>query len=442
MRQTRLVASLIVVAAFVGCGKHATEPPPPSVPGSPALVASEPPARSTLVLYDAQIWGQFDRELDPRTIDSLSVFLKLDGQRIRCSIQYEPLARKIHLSTGTTLLLQRTYTVEFSTAIKSAEGVPLAKNTYFQFTTNSLRRIVYDSPKAGAIAGPLSMLAWGGTQGPVNETKFHVYAGTDSASVAHRTIPPIQESVFTRVLPMAPWPRGSRVYWAVTSENVNTHESMDGPVSSFDVIAASAPETTVVIFGRDHGSRNAQNTIAYCSQVILPSGPGFNAAIHWDLRSIPSDAFVTSASARIMAALGQTNRYAITLPGLYLAQTEWVACNIVNPGPPYPEVNGFLSGSTMVDTSRVDFAEPRLGAFFEASLRGDIYTHGTLVRTQSNINYSSPLESDPLRQPFATIRYVKPSALEASARIDVRNARNAKPSTRVVAPVVRRLTPR
>jgi hypothetical protein len=439
MRNRRLVASLIVVAAFAGCGKHATEPPPPSVPGSPVLVASEPPARSSLVLYDATIWGQFDRDLDPRTIDSLGVFLKLDGQRINCGVAYEASTRKIHITSRTTLLLQRTYTVEFTPAIESAEGVPLAKTLFFQFTTNSLRRIVYDWPPQGGVAGPLTRLAWGGSQGPVNETKFRVYADPDSMSVANRTTAPLQDNVFTRLLPSAAWPRGTRIYWAVTSENVPTHELMHGPVTWFDVIGDAAVERTLIVHGKDHGSRNAQNTISYCANVELPCGPAFNGAIHWNLVDLPLGALITGATVRLAAT--QNNRYSTSLPFLTLSQNEWVACSIVNPGPPYPEVNGMLSTATPVDTIRVDFSDPRLGAFFEAYLGKDPYTFGTLVRALSTISYSSPLQGDPTRQPFATIRYVLPTGLDPKAT-SVRNARHAKPSTRLAAPGVRRLTPR
>jgi hypothetical protein len=443
MRQFRLIitSSIVAVAAgFAGCGKHATEPPPPVVPEAPVLVATEPPARSSLVLYDRAIWAQFDRELDPRSVDSLDVFLKLDGQRIRCAVTYEAGARKIHISTGATLQLQRTYTVEFTTAIKSAEGVPLAKNIFFQFTTNSLRRITYDLPSQGDLAGPLSMLAWGGTQGPASTTMFHVYAGLDSMSVASRTSQALQDNVFTRLLPPVPWPRGSRVYWAVTAENTNTHETMDGPVTWFDVVSASAPETTIFIRAKDHGSRNSTNVTSYCSNPELPSGPGFNAAIHWNLSDIPSNAWITSATVRLAATT--TNRFAQSQPTLHMSQAEWRSCEVVYPGPPYPEVNGFLSGSVLVDTIRVDFSDPRLGAFFEASLRGDAYTHGTLLRTNININYSSSTQQDPLRYPTGTVRYIDPARLGSSPRFGVRHARNAKPATRVTAPGVPRLTPR
>lgn len=410
MRQTRLVASLIVVAAFAafaGCGKHATQPGPgPAATGVPVLVASQPPARSTLVLYDSAIWGQFDRDLDSTTVNAQSVFLKLDGQRVPCTVTYEKAARKVHLSTGATLVLQRTYTVEFTPTVRSAEGVPLQRNVFFQFTTNSLRRMVYDSPVKGALAGPLTMLAWGGSQGPVNGVSFEVYAGLDSVLVEQRLVTPLQGNVFTRLLPSVAWPRGSRVYWTVTSVNLDTQERMDGPMTWFEVIGPNVTEETVLIRARDHGSKLSTNTTQLCSSQDLPSGPSYNAAMHWNLNAIPADAWVVGATVGLAAKTN--NAFQSTQPVLTMAQTEWNACVINTPGPPYPEVNGLLAAGTSVDTIRVDFTSDRLGAFFDAQLRRDIYTHGTLVRSLTNVFYWSPLSGDPAKLPFATIRYVRP----------------------------------
>ena len=95
-----------------------------------------------------------------------SVFLKLDGQRITSTIVYDGITRRIFVRPASTLLLQRTYTVEFSSAIKGFDGVPLPEGIFFQFTTNSLRRLIYDFPAVDAIEGPVSALGWGGGAGP------------------------------------------------------------------------------------------------------------------------------------------------------------------------------------------------------------------------------------------------------------------------------------
>ena len=120
MRLTRLFAYLLVLAAAAGCSKHATEPPPVTTPPSPVLVATQPHARAASVLYDTEIWGQFDRALDPATVHTQSTFLKLDGQRIACTVAYDDPTRRVTIQPKTALLLQRTYTIEFTQTMKAA----------------------------------------------------------------------------------------------------------------------------------------------------------------------------------------------------------------------------------------------------------------------------------------------------------------------------------
>jgi hypothetical protein len=415
MRQTRLLTFLLVLAAAAGCSKHATDPVSGGGPPSPVLVATQPTARSAMVLYDAEIWGQFDRALDPATVNTQTTFLKIDGQRIPCTVTYDDALRRVTLQPKTTLQLQRTYTVEFSTAIHSADGVPLPPNVFFQFTTNSLRRMKYDFPARDSTVGPLSMLGWGGAQGPLNEVTFEVYASEDSLAVEQRTAPRVQRSVFTRLLPSVAWPLGHKLYWAVTAEHAVTHERLAGPVTSFQVVPASVPVDSVVIRLRDYGSNSvASRATQYCTSTGVPSGPTYNASLHWDLAGFPSTALIVGATISIAAQDNYANRYAFQVPTLWMAQTEWSSCAVNAPGPPYPEVDGLLSSSVPMDGTRVEFTSDRLGAFFEAARRGDIYTHGTLLRTNENVFYhSSSATIDPSRLPYAVIRYVQPGTTAA-----------------------------
>src|SRR5262249_37832732 len=119
----RLLRLLVLVTALSGCSKHATEPTavaPPAAP--PELLSSQPAPRATGVIYDAEIWAQFSRPLDPRTIGPTSVFLKLDGQRVPLAVGYDALSRRNIIRPAATLELQRTYTAEFSTAVHGLDG--------------------------------------------------------------------------------------------------------------------------------------------------------------------------------------------------------------------------------------------------------------------------------------------------------------------------------
>src|SRR5262245_42064344 len=107
--------SLCVLALFlslIGCSKHSTDSTaPPAGPPVPALVATQPPARTPSALYDSDIWAQFDRDLDPRTVSTLSVYLKLDAVRIPVTVSYDATNRRVTLKPTVVLELQRTYTV-------------------------------------------------------------------------------------------------------------------------------------------------------------------------------------------------------------------------------------------------------------------------------------------------------------------------------------------
>ncbi|HXS23174.1 MAG TPA: Ig-like domain-containing protein, partial [Gemmatimonadales bacterium] len=257
---------LVLVACLSGCSKHATDTTgPPPAPPVPELVAMQPPARSLSALYDSDIWGQFDRALDPHTVSTLSVYLKLDAQRIPITVSYDATSHRVTLKPTVVLELQRTYTVEFSTTIKGTDGTPLAPGVFFQFTTNSLRRPVYDYPLTSSLEGPVATLGWGGTQGPTNNLFYEVYVSTDSSAVKTRTAPMLARSVFTRYVPAVGWPLGTTVYWAVTSENLTTHERLDGSLRSFQTLDPSTPLDSVTITTLDHGSKAAGNTPQSCN---------------------------------------------------------------------------------------------------------------------------------------------------------------------------------
>src|SRR6185369_4804597 len=107
---------LVLIATLSACSKHSTDSTaPPAAPPVPELVAMHPPARSPSAIYDTDIWAQFDRPLDRRTLDTLNVYLKLDGQRTWISVGYDSVTRRVTITPKVVLELQRTYTVEFST---------------------------------------------------------------------------------------------------------------------------------------------------------------------------------------------------------------------------------------------------------------------------------------------------------------------------------------
>ncbi len=403
MRKTLLGLGLAVLAS---CSKHATQSPVASGSVGPALIATQPPHFSVGAIYDSEIWGQFDRALDPRTVTALTAFLKQDGQRVPCTVSYEGITRRVVLRPSLALELQRTYTVEFTTAIKAFDETPLPPGVFFQFTTNSLRRIVYDYPAADALEGPVAALGWGGTQGPVNNLYYEVYASEDSMAVENRALPYLQRSVFTRLLPATAWPAGRKVYWAITSQNLETSERMVGPVHSFRVIDASAPLDSVSLNPRDHGSNDIRNrNTQFCSNQMLPCGPSYNGAIHWDYARIPANARVVSATMTLTTTDAYAGTFVRMRPVVWMAQNEWSSCTILAPGPPWNEPSGLLALGTQVDDLRANFTSDRLAAFVETQRRQRTLLYGVLVRTAENVAYHSPLSGNSSAIPRLVVRF-------------------------------------
>lgn len=406
----RRIPQLILIALVLlgGCSKSATDPGGGGTPPlPPSLVATQPAPWATGVLYDAEIWGQFDRSLSRTTVNTKSVFLKLDGQRIPVTVAYDTVTRRIALHPTVTLELLRTYTVEFTSAVLGSDGTPLPEGVFFQFTTNSLRRPSYDYPVSGALEGPLVTLGWGGTQGPLNELFYEVYASTDSLEVVQRTAPMLQRSVFTRLVPSASWPQGQRVFWAVTTENLVTHERLPGTVQSFQVMDASVPVQTITVNVRDWGSNDIRNrNTQYCSRNTIPVGPGFNGGIHWDYNRLPADARVVSVTmAGYLTDLEAGRFNGIKPVTVWMSQNDWQNCSMIAPGPPYNELSGLLATATEASPTRLEFTSPRLGAFVEAQARRRTLVTGLVIRGADNFNFQSPTANDPLVVPRILVQY-------------------------------------
>jgi hypothetical protein len=403
---------LVLTATLSGCSKHSTDSTaPPAAPPVPELVAMQPPARSLSVIYDSDIWAQFDRPLNPRTVDTLNVYLKLDGQRVPITVGYEAATQRVTLAPRVLLELQRTYTVEFSTAVKGADGAPLASGVFYQFTTNSLRRPAYDFPLASSPEGPVATLGWGGTQGPTNNILYELYASTDSNAVIARTTPMLTRSVFTRFVPAVAWPMGTTIYWALTAENVTTHERLAGSLESFQTLEASTPLDSVTIPAHDHGSKSATSNAQSCSSQNFTTGGSFNGAVHWDVAQIPGDAKLQSVTLKLNIWPTDTSTVQGSQPVLWMAQNDWLPCSMNSPGPPFNELSGFLAPATTEDSKTAVFRSDRLAALLEAQLRARGLLYGTLIKASHAVSFHSTNSGDVASRPSAVIRFYRVPAV-------------------------------
>ena len=405
-----LLAIAILSAVFAGCSKHATESAAPATQSpAPALLATQPAPRSPTAVYDGEIWAEFDRPLDPRTVTPLTVFLKLDGQRIPITVTYDGITRRVFLHPTVVLALQRTYTAEFSTSVKGLDGTPLPEGVFFQFTTNSLRHVAYDYPLVNDLEGPMACLGWGGSSGLDGNIFYDVYASEDSVAVAQRAAPVLQHTVFRRYLGATAWPLGARIYWAVTSENETTHERMPGDVQSFRTLDASTPIDSMVIKAQDYGSNSSRNsaTNQSCNLVVLQSGPTWNAGIHWNVALLPGNVRIAGATMSLFFTDPLAGSFNATQPAVWMAQNEFQACVMRGGGPPFIELSGRLASSVSIDPLRNDLSSDRLAAFVEAQYRHRTMLPGTLIRTLTDTNFNSPALADQSKVPQIMVRFYR-----------------------------------
>lgn len=405
-----LIAFAILCAVLAGCSKHATDSAAPASQGPPpAVLATQPAPKSSSAIYDSDIWAEFDRPLDPRTVSPLTVYLKLDGQRLPITVSYDGISRRIFLHPTVVLALQRTYTAEFSTSVKGLDGTPLPEGVYFQFTTNSLRRISYDYPLVNDLEGPVACLGWGGSVSLDGNLFFDVYASGDSVAVARRATPVLQHTVFRRFLGASAWPLGARIYWAVTSENETTHERMDGNVQSFRTLDPSTPMDSVVMKALDYGSNNIRSsaTTQSCNTQLLQSGPSWNAGIHWNYASIPANVRLAGATMELSFTDPLAGSFNATKPTAWLAQNDWQACVMRGGGLPFTEATGLLASAVPYDSTRNDFTSDRLAGFVEAQYRHRTMLPGTLIRTLTDTNFNSPALIDQTKVPQVVVRFYR-----------------------------------
>lgn len=405
-----LLAIALLCAVLAGCAKHATETAAPALQSpAPALLATQPIARSPSAVYDGDIWAQFDRPLDSRTVTPLTVYLKLDGQRQPITVTYDGITRRVFLHPTVVLELQRTYTAEFSTGVKSLDGTPLPEGVFFQFTTNSLRRIAYDYPLVNDLEGPFACLGWGGSTGLDGNLFYDLYASQDSVAVARRTAPLLQHTVFRRYLGATAWPMGARIFWAVTGENETTHERMPGEVRSFTTLDASTPIDSVVMLALDYGSNSAGNsaTTQSCNSLLLQSGPTWNAGIHWNYLAIPDNVRMAGATMSLFFTDALAGKFDVTRPAAWMAQNEFQACVMRGRGPPFIEQSGLLANSVSIDPLRNDLTSDRLAGFVEAQYRHRTMLPGVLIRTLTDTNFNSPGLADRSKVPQVMVRFYR-----------------------------------
>jgi len=305
-------ALLLAALALPGCNKRAvTTAPGAAPPPPPGVRAVSPAPRSVFTAYDADIWAEFDEDLNPASVNTRDVYLKLDTARIPITVRWEAATRRIHVQPLVTLALLTTYTVELSANLVTTQGVPLGTAYRWQFTTTSVRRPAAPFPADRAVESPFTTLAWGGNETTPGALTYEVYAGPDSVVVAARTDPYIVRGTRTLFLPKTRWREHGPTFWSVTVDNATAGERSNGAVWRFDTPGADAPIDSVLVPASVYGYRRFNSSQGACSPPELLAGGGWFCGLVWSTNLQPQ----TLRLADVRMDLTATPPYADSLPG-------------------------------------------------------------------------------------------------------------------------------
>lgn len=391
-----LALALAAAAGFTACRKSA--PVAPLAPQPPKVLAVQPPARTSGYSFDGQIWALFDRPLDPRTVDTTTVFLKKDTQRLACAVSYEPTSRRVVVVPRAPLGLNTTYTVIVTTRVESKDGTPLAADYLWQFSTSSIRHLTYLTPAANEIVTPVAMLSWTSPGAVPGTLQFDVFVGTDSLAVLAHTVPAIARTASSWFLPRVHWPSNTRVFWSVRTLNTSTGEQLESPVAGFTVGSQTAPSHPVTIPMLEWGGIRTGNPQQFCTQTTVTVGQGCQSAVRFAFDPQVQGRRVKSARIFMTAS---SNFSGIPFLSVWTATPAvWPVCGMSYPGPPYPELGGQLATARVgASSNQMLFESVALAAWAEGMLRGGDFS-GVLLISSSTLLMSINTGGGTLPKPY------------------------------------------
>jgi Big-like domain-containing protein len=389
----RRAGLLVLVAALtLSCGRRASGPPTaPPVPPPSRIEAVFPPARSMSVLYDVPIWVQFAAAVDTATISDRTVFFKTDTRRLPATLFWDPATRRLHITPLDIRRLRQTYTIELSPMIGFTDGTTLGTTYFWQFTTNSLRRVHSPRPMDGRVEqSPFVALQWSGlTESSAGPVTYEIHVGPDSVSAADPALPAVGVTAGPPFLPRSRWRQDGPSYWAIHALNGATGERLVSPAWRFDTFPADAaydsfPATTLDWNWVDSTFPTRQ----HCTGDSLPMAPNILSTIRWNF-GLPD------TTVRLVgAAIEMSPRYpavpAVAGPSIWYAIGPFAGCQYTYPGPPHTdEANGRLADAVVLRPDRIRFSSDAFVAHVEATRRlGGLY--GYLLRSPFRRSYYGP----------------------------------------------------
>lgn len=382
-RAAPALAAALVAALVAGCGSRVRaplEPAAPPPPAPPAIADVHPAPRAVGSPYDAPIWVEFSEPVDASTLTDRNVFLKLDTRREPVTLAWDAARRRLTLEPGVRLRLRRTYTVEITPRVRTAAGAAVAPQGHFwQFTTNSLRRLRTPRPGDGAtFESPVARLAWDATDAEAGPVEYRVWIGPDSAAVAGRQGLPIAAVRRADWLPRTPWPTGSRLYWSVHARHLETGETGEAPVWRFETLPADTPVDSLVLPVESRGYVLKSDGRTRCTQSVLGAGQGYNNAIRWRVPAAGPNLRLAGAS--VTFSYFATSAPAVVRPAIYATTGPWEGCAVTSETPKADPGLELASDGRSTNNGLVTFQSTVFAAHLEAVARdGDLHGYSILT---------------------------------------------------------------
>ena len=420
-----LLLSGWVVVWLAGCG---SEPAVTTVvlPDPPQVMATEPVARSTGVIYDTPVSVDFNADMDAATFTTGNVFLKLDTQRVPIVLSWNPATRRLTVLPQALLQLRRTYTVELTSGILDAGGTSIGDaGWYFQFTTNSARRPGNARPRTGEAAeSPFAMLSWDSTEAVAGSMSYQVWGGLDSATVAARAGTPIVTTTRARWLPDTRWPSGQRLYWAITVINAATAERFHGPVHSFNTVPPGTPLDSLLVRGSDYGVNYLIFGVSpvypyqFCASDSIWSQPSTQSWMTFPLSGLPADVRIASARLEVYTFSHYVSRLGSTTMTLWSSKFDWPRpCRSnIQFRESLPIQDQAVAAGRQESDRRILFMSDLLASHVEASVRRGGFFGYEFISTQ-RIAYATARIQDPAYHPYLKIHYYRTGPEPALAKV-------------------------
>lgn len=404
-RSAIVLLPLVLVSCTTG-NSTVTGPPPEPPPG---IVSVYPAPRSAFVDYLTDIWAQFDRPLDPASVNGKTVYLKLDTVRLPAAVTYDSTTHRVRVRPVNPLALLTTYSIELSASVRAVDGQPFG-GYLWQFTTQSVRHPNNPFPADGAADSPFATVSWGGNETTPGTLLYELYSSPDSAAVAARTATLVYRGTRTLLIPRTRWHEFGTNYWSITVENQTQGERYNGPVWRFTTPASDVPVDSVDIVNGDFGYQQQVPVRVFCQTGELITGNNYRAFLSWQLVNLPSA--LRLAGARWVMSSTVASQDSLAGGVNVYASNNGPSCGFRVNGT--PDFSLPLAVGTPVDPRTVMFNADALTAHIEAAVRrGGLF--GYFLTTPRLVHFISPFGSETNYLPKLRLWYYHPPSTPARA---------------------------